>query len=304
MDYETLLYDRIEMIKTINEKYDLENSSYISFSGGKDSTILHYLIDLALPNNRIPRVFINTGIEYLDIIKYVKELQSRDDRIVIIKPKKNIKSTLEKYGYPMKSKQHSHNLSIYQHSGMTKSVKKYLGVEKGNNIFKCPQRLAYQFSTTFNIKCSEQCCNKMKKEPAKEWAKENNKNILLTGMRKEEGGQRKSAKCTVFDETKNLVKFHPLLVVDEEWIEEFIKRNNIEVCKLYLAPYNFRRTGCKGCPFSLDLQEQLDVMSDLLPIEKKQCEIIWKPIYEEYRRIGYRLKKDGEFKQLSLLDEE
>ena len=40
---------------------NLENNAYISFSGGKDSTILHYLIDLALPNNKIPRVFINTG---------------------------------------------------------------------------------------------------------------------------------------------------------------------------------------------------------------------------------------------------
>ena len=60
MDNELLLFDRIEVIKTANEKYDLENNAYISFSGGKDSTVLHYLIDQALPNNRIPRVFINT----------------------------------------------------------------------------------------------------------------------------------------------------------------------------------------------------------------------------------------------------
>ena len=52
-EYEILLYDRIEMIKLINKKYDLENNAYISFSGGKDSTVLHYLIDLALPNNTI-----------------------------------------------------------------------------------------------------------------------------------------------------------------------------------------------------------------------------------------------------------
>lgn len=111
-----------------------------------------------------------------------------------------------------------------------------------------------------------------------------------------------SVNCVVLNNEKNLVKFHPLLVVDEEWSKLFIKINNIELCKLYYPPYNFKRTGCKGCPFSLDLQEQLDVMSDLLPIEKKQCEIIWRPIYEEYRRIGYRLKKEGDFKQLSLLD--
>lgn len=57
MEFELLLADRINIIKDINKKFDLENNSYISFSGGKDSTILHYLIDLAMPNNNIPRVF-------------------------------------------------------------------------------------------------------------------------------------------------------------------------------------------------------------------------------------------------------
>ena len=33
-----------------------------------------------------------------------------------------------------------------------------------------------------------------------------------------------------------------------------------------------------------------------MPEEEKQCEFIWKPIYEEYRRIGFRLKKDTQIK--------
>ena len=52
-----LLQDRIAKIKSINEQYDLEHNAYVSFSGGKDSTVLHYLIDEALPGNKIPRVF-------------------------------------------------------------------------------------------------------------------------------------------------------------------------------------------------------------------------------------------------------
>ena len=64
---EFLLQDRIAKIKSINQMYDLENNAYISFSGGKDSTVLHYLLDKALPNNKIPRVYFNTGIEYKDI---------------------------------------------------------------------------------------------------------------------------------------------------------------------------------------------------------------------------------------------
>ena len=95
-DYELMLFDRIEKIKQINSEYDLLNNSYLSFSGGKDSTILHYLIDLALPNNNIPRVFINTGIEYQAIIDFVKELAETDKRIIILNSGVNIKQMLEK----------------------------------------------------------------------------------------------------------------------------------------------------------------------------------------------------------------
>ena len=58
-DYEFLLADRISKIKSINDRYDLSNKAYLSFSGGKDSTVLHYLIDEALPDNSIPRVYFN-----------------------------------------------------------------------------------------------------------------------------------------------------------------------------------------------------------------------------------------------------
>ena len=115
MDNELLLFDRIEVIKATNQKYDLEHNAYLSFSGGKDSTIVHYLLDMALPNNRIPRVFIDTGIEYTMIREFVMGLAKNDDRFVILKPSKPIRQTLDSVGYPFKSKQHSHNIDLYQH---------------------------------------------------------------------------------------------------------------------------------------------------------------------------------------------
>lgn len=77
---EFLLQDRIAKIQSINKLYDLENNAYISFSGGKDSTVLSRLIDLALPNNKIPRVYINTGIEYKNIVSYVERERERRPR--------------------------------------------------------------------------------------------------------------------------------------------------------------------------------------------------------------------------------
>ena len=111
MDYELTLFDRIEVIKTAYEKYDLDSNAYLSFSGGKDSTLLHYLLDEALPGNRIPRVYIDTGIEYQLIRDFVLSMAKNDDRFVIIKPTLPIKATLEKYGYPFKSKEHAFKLT-------------------------------------------------------------------------------------------------------------------------------------------------------------------------------------------------
>lgn len=54
---EFLLQDRITKIQSMNELYDLENNAYISFSGGKDSTVLSALIDMALPSNKIRRFY-------------------------------------------------------------------------------------------------------------------------------------------------------------------------------------------------------------------------------------------------------
>lgn len=291
MDNELLLFDRLNVIKDTINKYGEENF-YLSFSGGKDSTILHYLIDQALPSNQIPRVFINTGIEYQAIVDFVKSLAKDDPRFIILQPTQAIKPMLEKYGYPFKSKQHSHNVMVYQNSGVGLSIKRYLGIIESNTKFRCPKSLLYQFTPEFKIKLSDNCCRKMKKEPIAKWEKEYNRHIAITGMRNSEGGERASIKgCILTDKNGKVKRFHPLIKVNDEWENWVVSTKSIELCKLYCQPFNFKRTGCKGCPFSLDLQEQLEIMEIYLPNERKQCEIIWQPVYEEYRRINYRLKK-------------
>ena len=298
---EFMLFDRIEKIKQIINKYGEENF-YISFSGGKDSTVLHYLVDLALPGNKIPRVFINTGIEYIYIYKFVKSLSETDDRFVILPPQKSIKKVLEEYGYPFKSKEHSLKVGAYQKGSRSKSIMEYKDGYRGIEYskYQCPKSLQYQYDDSFKLKISDQCCYKLKKEPIHKWEKEKNKTIAMTGMRKQEGGQRENIATCVVTRNSKVVKFHPLLVVSEGFEDWFIEKQNIQLCELYYPPYNFKRTGCKGCPFSLKLQDQLDTMQMLLPNEKKQCELIWKPVYDEYRRIGYRLRKSKG--QLTIFD--
>lgn len=83
IDNEFLLQDRIQKIRSINDLYDLEHNAYISFSGGKDSTVLHHLVDEALPGNKIPRVYINTGIEYRDVVAFVERERERETIVVL-----------------------------------------------------------------------------------------------------------------------------------------------------------------------------------------------------------------------------
>lgn len=120
IDNELLLIDRLHVIKDTINKYGEENF-YVSFSGGKDSTVLHYMIDEAMPNNNIPRVFINTGIEYNEIRKFVDNLAKNDCRFIIFNSGVNIKEMLNEKGYPFKSKEHSCKLSMFQKKGIWKN---------------------------------------------------------------------------------------------------------------------------------------------------------------------------------------
>ena len=86
-----------------------------------------------------------------------------------------------------------------------------------------PSVLKYQYTGKFDLKISDKCCYRLKKEIAKEWQEENHKGIVITGIRAEEGGMRNQGGCTVFEEN-DLVKFHPLKVVSDSWENEFLER--------------------------------------------------------------------------------
>lgn len=185
-----VLFDRLEVIRNTINKYGEENF-YVSFSGGKDSTVLHYIIDEALPNNKIPRVYINTGIGYNDILKFVKQMQKSDNRIQIVNSNVHIPSMLKQKGYPFKSKEHAHKLSIYQNRGMTKAVDRYVkGLRYNDTLskFSCPKSLLYQFTDDFELKVSEKCCDELKKKTVHRYEKESGRTVAIIGLRTAEGG--------------------------------------------------------------------------------------------------------------------
>ena len=200
-DNEFLLFDRLEKIKSVIGQYG-EDNFYISFSGGKDSTVLSWLIDEALPGNRIPRVYADTGIELNMVRDFVYDLQKTDDRIVIIKPSTPIKPMLERDGYPFKSKEHSHYVNDYQNNGMSKTSQRYLEPEEKRLRYKCPNILRYQFTKDFDLKISPKCCDRLKKEPLKDWQKRNGKPYSIIGLMTAEGGADRMQNVSLSVETR------------------------------------------------------------------------------------------------------
>lgn len=78
-----------------------QDGVYISFSGGKDSTVLLDIIRNKMHYDQIPAVFVDTGLEYPEIREFVKSF----DNVVWLKPEKNFKQVIQDYGYPFISKE-------------------------------------------------------------------------------------------------------------------------------------------------------------------------------------------------------
>lgn len=72
---------------------------YVSFSGGKDSTVLLHIVREMYPD--IPAVFVDTGLEYPEIRQFVRTF----DNVDWLKPKKNFRQVIQDYGYPFISKE-------------------------------------------------------------------------------------------------------------------------------------------------------------------------------------------------------
>lgn len=70
----------------------------ISFSGGKDSTVLAHLVHEIYPD--VPLAFADTGLEYPEIRKFAEKMGAE-----FVRPKMRFDEVISKYGYPLISKE-------------------------------------------------------------------------------------------------------------------------------------------------------------------------------------------------------
>lgn len=153
-----------------------EDGVYVSFSGGKDSTVLLDIVRKDYPN--VEAVFVNTGLEYPEIVDFVKQ----HENVTILRPKKNFRQVLTEYGYPVISKEVS---AAIEQSKQTPGGAKYQRLHGTSNSGFDFSRYLFLKSAPFKI--SDQCCKIMKKQPANRYKK-----ARITGMMAEESRLRES----------------------------------------------------------------------------------------------------------------
>lgn len=143
------------------------SGTYISFSGGKDSTVLLHLVRELYPN--VEAAFVNTGLEYPEIQKFVRTF----DNVKILNPKKSFAQIISVYGYPMISKNVSHNTAIAYNNPDGKVMKNIFDPNKKGKyaLYKWIDLLNKE-KVDFLI--SDKCCNFLKK-------------ILLMNMKRKRG---------------------------------------------------------------------------------------------------------------------
>lgn len=88
-----------------------QSGVYISFSGGKDSTVLLDIVRSMYKN--IPAVFVDVPTQYPEL----KEFATSFENVTVVKPKISFAAVCEKYGFPLISK---------EVSGCVQGARKYL----------------------------------------------------------------------------------------------------------------------------------------------------------------------------------
>lgn len=230
---------------------------YISFSGGKDSTVLMHIARRLYPNIR--GLYIDTGLEYPEVKAFVKTW----DNIDIVRPRLSFKQVIENYGYPVISKEQSQY--IYQYR-VAKSEKTKDTRLNGNKWGRGKISNKWKFMLDAPFKISDQCCNIMKKNPAKYYEKENNV-VPIVGTLAEESALRTThymkAGCNAFDSKRP--KSTPLGFWTNQDILQYIKEYNIEIPSVYgeiieeegkLKTTGCDRTGCLYCMYGCHLEEE------------------------------------------------
>jgi len=255
-------------ITRIIEWYQRHNGQvYVSFSGGKDSTVLLDIARRVYPD--IEAVFVDTGLEYPEIREFVKTF----DNVTTLRPKMSFKEVIEKYGYPVISKEVAKCL-YYSRLGSEWANKKL----NGTYSQFAERFVKYEPLKQSPFKISHKCCDVMKKEPLHRYEHKTNKKAIIGTMTDESNlrmqGWLKTG-CNSFEEKIPISK--PMSFWTEQDVLRYLKLTELPYATVYgdivpkskvvgqlaidevptaLMTTGVNRTGCMFCMFGVHLEKE------------------------------------------------
>ena len=216
---------------------------YGSFSGGKDSTVLKHIIDGMYDD--VPALFVNTGLEYPEIQKFVKDIKAGkydcfNSDVEIVRPEMRFDEVINKYGFPVVSKEVSkkvHDANSAKRNGYENSyaMKYFNGEALTPDGRKSPynmEKWKFLLDADFNI--SSKCCDVMKKKPAKQYGKQTDRKPIIATMASESRLRLQKwiqYGCNAFE--KGNPSSQPLSFWTEQDILHYIKKYNVPYCSVY-----------------------------------------------------------------------
>lgn len=250
MNLESKIIQTKYLIKETVNEFGLDKV-YISYSGGKDSTVLSHIAKSMYPN--ILHIFANTTNEYPETIQHIKwEKEKNATNIISVLPIDSsgelwtFKKVVEKYGYPMFSKRVSNAIRTYQHALSART--KQNSQDYINRNFK-------KYDQYKNMPISDKCCDKLKKEPLRRKAKELGLECAILGILASESYSREKEwleyGCNIFYKRKDN-QSKPLSFWTDEDIIQYIEQYNVKIPELYNKGY--KRNGCMYCGFGVHLE--------------------------------------------------
>lgn len=267
----------------------------ISVSGGSDSDCIVHLVCTYFPEflDKCYFVFVNTGLEYAATKRHIVELEERYGIVIDRIRGRSVVSVVKEFGVPMLNKMKAHFLDLYVRgypSGekyvMYDGIKSYHAMQFTEN----QKKLAVYLKEN-GIKVSSKCCDLSKKKPLKLYTKQHNIDLNVTGERQAEGGRRALCHKSCFEEHKDGThKYMPLWWWSNDVKDTFKQAEGIRYSDCYEV-YGMRRTGCVGCPFSINIADDLQAMLEYEPQLFKACMNVFGKAYELTDRFNCRRKK-------------
>jgi len=232
----------------IRQAYDATRGRlYVSVSGGKDSLVLLHLVRRFYGRTDVPAVFIDEGMAFPEVREAAMKVAD-----VVLKPAMPFTKVIEKYGWPVVSKEVSQQIHEARTSKSVKLVCKRLFGD--NNRYKSgriPIKWRPLLQAPFSI--SHKCCDVLKKRPAKKYESETGR-VPLVGTMATDSLLRKQSYlrhgCNSFDTKRP--RSMPMAFWTQEDVWGYVKKYGIEVPSVYKK---YSHTGCIFCVFGAHLEK-------------------------------------------------